>query len=1301
MPARRVLAPVFLALSIGLLAASGTPAAAPFSAAAVRAQAAPEVVVPLYGTTLTFHTVPLTAVNAELADATGKKKDEGIGVARADGVANVQFVLSGEGIQPGDMLTLSRSGGKPLHIAVPALHAAADTEGDRITGHAAPGASVDIALTLGSATPTTIQRTVTADAAGAFALDLAGEADLKAGAVDGTAGYTNADNQRFEVSFSSLGATLTLGAYTLRGRANAGTNVTAEIRHADGTTQTLGPTTTTGAGAFAMSLFGPGQQARPIAAGDAVTIRTVGDPVQNEERTATLTPLSVAIDPSTDTISGSAAADSAVRLLADDMDGQQAAFDAASDGAGMFSVVTAGQADLGAGWRVRAVVDAAPGLREQAVAVIRRVRIGVRFPGGQGRAEPGQAVTVTLRSSAGAVKFRQPNYVNDQGDYNLFGGGGPGGVAPEPGDSVEIAFVDGDPDVLRVPEISARTDVDADKIYGTAPAGATVIVRVNTAGGAKTVTAVSNASGQYEALLSPTVDLVRPMNGSVFVSPTEGAQFYTTWAAIQLTVNGGNSFNSNFVTGNGPTLRTIRAEAYTPDGKLIGQASGTVFGDNAFLVVPGGGANPQFILQLNDTTGARIEMKPGDKLKVTAGDDVIELTIPPLDAVVFVQTDTVNGHTLPNAPVTLQIAGDPTGGIAVSADTTADAAGNFSHSFAGAWDVKYGDFVLLSTRVGGGHQVLNTTIAPGMLVDADQGFVLSSLAPNVEAIVSLKRGGKTVASQATRTDESGGLMAALTDAGGAPITLQTGDVLAVTAASPGVEPLTLTMPDLTVEADTATDAISGRATAGGSMTMLGLDAYSRAGTIGLYQAWPSVEANSTYRADFVPHIDVRPGTSVLALYRPAAGHYVVRTRTVPILNAEHSGPNACGYGEPRKDVGIDVADGMSGHAADAATKARFDGYFSTTLRNAAKSLYATKENDTEMAKLGGPTADVRFVALDVQVDWQQRRITGRGPAATTFFVRPAVPCAQQAPQGVLNVNVQFANPQTTGADGSFQTFLPGQIGQPGTGLELAYYAPNEHRVFRTIYRALAQVYIHADRVSGRANALDGVTVMVAAADGTERARATVKADGDGAYDARLTDAAGKALTIQPGDVVTVQTATESPKVTIEPLAFDWSPGVSEIVGSAPAGRTVDLVLRVTGGRTYTIPLTVDAGGTFRFGATDVPPRAAWSMADVTGVRIVLPTAGGHQIIDQTADFDAPPGPGPDEHDGRTVYLPIGYSNRRAAAVQANGADAPARRVDPVRRVDPDAAQRAWGMVTAPLLRDARGDWGLVEAGDVR
>ncbi|MFN8423042.1 MAG: hypothetical protein U0470_06515 [Anaerolineae bacterium] len=58
MPARRVLArlPLLALLSIGLLGGSAMPATAPFAPAAARAQSEPEIVVPLYGQTITFRT---------------------------------------------------------------------------------------------------------------------------------------------------------------------------------------------------------------------------------------------------------------------------------------------------------------------------------------------------------------------------------------------------------------------------------------------------------------------------------------------------------------------------------------------------------------------------------------------------------------------------------------------------------------------------------------------------------------------------------------------------------------------------------------------------------------------------------------------------------------------------------------------------------------------------------------------------------------------------------------------------------------------------------------------------------------------------------------------------------------------------------------------------------------------------------------------------------------------------------------------------------------------------------------------
>ncbi|MFN8423044.1 MAG: hypothetical protein U0470_06525 [Anaerolineae bacterium] len=137
------------------------------------------------------------------------------------------------------------------------------------------------------------------------------------------------------MAFASLSADATLGAYALRGRANAGASVTAEIRRGD-VRQTLGPVAATGDASYVLQFFGQGGPTtgappRPLAAGDSLTVRTTGDPVLSEERVGTLAPLTVTMNPATDQVSGAGPAGAALRLQCDDMDGQRASLAATSD----------------------------------------------------------------------------------------------------------------------------------------------------------------------------------------------------------------------------------------------------------------------------------------------------------------------------------------------------------------------------------------------------------------------------------------------------------------------------------------------------------------------------------------------------------------------------------------------------------------------------------------------------------------------------------------------------------------------------------------------------------------------------------------------------------------------------------------------------------------------------------------------------------------------------------------------------------------------------------------------------------
>ncbi len=331
----------------------------------------------------------------------------------------MQFFLSGAVVEPGDTLAFSRQGQKPLRVTVPNLTAGVNVAMDRVSGTAPPGATLSIVVIASGPDGTTLERSVTADAAGLFELNLNGVVDLQPGLVTGGVNYTTPDNHRFHLRLASLAGDITLGAGTLRGRATAGQMVAAAVRRGDGTNHDLPTVAATGDGTYVLPFYASDLES--LTAGDAVTITTSGGPAgSDEQRAATLADLTIDLNPDTERVTGNGPADTALVISADDMDGQTASVAATIAADGTLDVSLADQIDLGPGWRVRAAYEAAPGLRVGALAVLRKVQLGVHMPISLGRAEPGQMMTVTLRSASGEVKAQQMAFVDDQGEYGMF-----------------------------------------------------------------------------------------------------------------------------------------------------------------------------------------------------------------------------------------------------------------------------------------------------------------------------------------------------------------------------------------------------------------------------------------------------------------------------------------------------------------------------------------------------------------------------------------------------------------------------------------------------------------------------------------------------------------------------------------------------------------------------------------------------------------------------------------------------------------------------------------------------------------
>ncbi|MFQ5460504.1 MAG: hypothetical protein ACE5EL_06885, partial [Anaerolineae bacterium] len=421
------------------------------------------------------------------------------------------------------------------------------------------------------------------------------------------------------------------------------------------------------------------------------------------------------------------------------------------------------------------------------------------------------------------------------------------------------------------------------------------------------------------------------------------------------------------------------------------------------------------------------------------------------------QVNAITGRTAPNAPVTIMVSQLPPN-FDATVETTADAAGNFGYDFTGELTLRHGDLFQLSAAVSG-HNVLSVAIAPGLILDMDQALLLGSIAPNVAVDVTVTRSGQPLAQGRTFADASGLFAMLLVDSTGAPVVLAEGDVVDAVPDDGAVTPLKLTVPLLAVDYDLESDRVSGVATPGGGLTMLATEAYPQGNSLGIAQAWPPIATDRTYEAQFVPSIDVHPGTRIIALYRPAEGHYAFRSVTVPILNAEHSGPNACGFGVPRQPVQVDLRDSTGVDLAGAEDTARFDGYFSVLLKDVAEELVASAAGNTVRGDLVDTVATIDLPTLDVQMDWQRSFLTGTGPADQEFLLAPAVPCPQQQAPGVLNISPSFGFTQRTGPDGAINAFVPPFLLGQGGGLEIAFFDENGHRWFRNLYRATAQIFI--------------------------------------------------------------------------------------------------------------------------------------------------------------------------------------------------------------------------------------------------
>ncbi len=1262
--------------------------------------------VDVYGSTIIMQTLPAEIVLAELLGADGTQKATGQGFADGAGSANVQFFAFGGPdvdpvMRPGDQVRLASLGAAVREITIPPFSAAVDVGADRIAGAGTAGSEIAIALHL--ADGSRLERSVVVDGQGAWILDLAGEVDLPPGGVTGTARMTEGD-VRFTLPFGVFRAELVLGAAEITGGAGGGDTVYAAVSGPGGPTLQAPPTEVVGGPAWALSLGarqggfgpgpgpgqGPGQGPRHLAAGDTVTLthRAAG---ATQVHSTTLPALSLTLDSSSDSLQGTALPGAMLRIEAESLDGGSAQADAVADENGAFQVDLSDQADLGPGWRARAWLDISPELRVGAVAVVPLVRFGVSMQTIHGLADPGHSITVTLRSSDGGTEGEQVSTPSADGRFAVALGSfflGPSEPGPDAeineGDRIEVAVVAGDPWVATVPRLTAVADPEGDVVTGEAPPGSTIRL-IGPPNGDETATV--GPDGTYRV---PWPGLVAPASGQVAIRLNGPFEAYTNVSATSLSVQLGGGF----VFGNGPPGRRVSGAIVAPDGREIARASDRVIDMtslNAVIIRVGGvGGLDAFGLDFRDLADMPVPIAPGDRIRVTVGDDEIEMTVPPLDGVAFLADDAVVGHTAPNGIVRLALR-PSAGGLGVRGEATADDTGAYTYDFGEQADLAHNDSIQLATFTGAPdsqHTVTRYAAVPGLTIDLDTSVLTGTVAPNARLPITVRRSGGILARTSSVADESGLFSVALRDGTGAPFPFREGDQIEVAPEEQNLPTQTLTVPRLTIDPDPTANRVDGSASPGGSLIVLATNGVRRDLGEGLAQAWPEIGADGRWVADFVPRFPIEPGRAYTAQYRLPEGHAATRTRYVPLLGVEHGGSTACGVTAPNTPVSARQLDGGAEVAAGAGRSGAGSRYgIRLTTPDGAPARMG--DGARVEADLAGTAAALTLPELSVDVDWESGQISGSGPP--NLFYRWLYPARRCLDTGDPFVDFTAVLGGFSGEQGRIGGFLLPYV-TPGEGMTLELSDENGHRIFRDVWRALAEIHVGDDRVTGVADGGAPVTATLRAADGTAKATAADVADPlSGAYLLRFADPgdADTPVTITPGDTVELHagdgaatdpwSSAQRATIRVEALSFDWAAG-RPIDGVAPPNRGVTLRLRLGDGRTLNVTRESNDAGRFTLGPNDVPPRADWLWSDIVAIQARLETPRGHVLVAQTEGFA--PGQRPD--DGRTIFLPYGV----ASGGQSNALDAGhALPADTLRARPADVVRAGW---EAPASAAQRG-----------
>ncbi len=1196
-----------------------------------------------------------------------------VGFPRASRPGEVDYAIGGWRTEParvvaGDVVRLA--GAVPAVAATaPDLRADIDAAAGRIVGIGPAGAELQVRATyhdVGGAVRAFDAPVLADPGDGRFAVDLPG-----AGAVPGDRGdvaWVDAGGHAFHAPFAVFQGRITLGE--ARVAFDAAPGLAGHVVHtrAGGAAGQARPLRAGGSANTAR----PGETVAPLdapaAAGDLVAV-TLDHPLVGRGRTHTaqVPTLALQLVPQNDTAIGRAPPGAAVTVTVRGPGGAEHTRRTVAAADGGVAVDFVGVADLDRGWRGALTVEVGDGWAVTTEALVGLVHVEADVGVVWGDVHPGAAVTVSAHDARGAEVQRWDTTANDSGRFGVDLVVQGGRIQAEvldltPGMAIGIDLDHArDPQLIEIPVVAAQPDIDRESVAGAAPPGYRIVAEAmeGTRVVARTAEVVVGVDGRFEASLAGTYDVEPGAYGRLTASRPDGHQLSLTWAAVDTRLD----LDAGVLWVNAATNRTGTARLRSRDG--VERAAAAL----ATRRQTTGSRRVTAVEPFRDRFGRAIVPAPGDTVDGMIGDARFTFGVPRLEAAVHVGDDRVAGST--DAPAGTAVRLDATdaanGARAVRAGVVATG-GAFAFDLAQppagepAFDLRHNAQVTL--RLDRRAERFSRRVAvPGLVLDLGGARLTGALAPDATATVTWRRAGQPLVGVAIRADAAGGFAVDLRHPDGRRFDLQPADTIAVDG--PGLTPaggIAMAVPTLELAFDRAANALHGRIgrRPGDRFRLETKRLQPLPGTLagGRWDDKLTWLDGGRFAIDFDAHPVVQPLTGETQAFAAVTGavatgtlddpdgQRAVLTRVLPMLHLQHDGGAACGQADPDAAVDLRLVDPAGRTVAHARTQAAPDGRFQVRWADAGGDA-RLREGLRLEGDLGGDAVSLEVPPMRVAVDWSAFSLVLHGLPRHTYRVRyPALwDCWGEATDALRALDAVYVatGDHETNADGMLQEDLGPLFEQgaaPAQGIEVETLAPGLHRLYTFAFPLQVEVHLGTAAVAGRASPGHAITGQMARG-GAPRARGAAAADSDGGFMLRLVPEGAAPPAIAAGDVLTVATAGDAVRLEVPPLDFDFSADTG-VVGAAAPNAAVALTFRLADGRALTTAAPGDARGRFAFTPADLPPREAWTLADVRSVRAAYGFARHHRVVRDTRD-GAAPAPPPDG--GRAVYLPCAVWGR--------------------------------------------------------